>query len=476
MPAIASRKTNYGTKRLIKLLQRVGRKVSKRYSKSKILVGNLGNKKGGKIRWSVSHQGGRDADLGFYALDKRGRRVQPTHYVSFGRNGRSRDGRLRFDDKRNLALVKTLLEDDKVQIQYIFVADWLKKRLIKRARRKGLDAELIDRMGQVLHQPSDSSPHDDHYHIRLYCTVPERLHGCLERGPIRPWVDLGDDAYALRVKELLSVLDMEQAELRRKAIDKLRAIRAEAAVLPIVARLEDDDADVRKAALRALKTLAMEEALPGLLDTLAKAKAGSWASDVYATISRIKTEEGVRVAQGLLSSPEDFLSAALRKGDLSQLHLRVITTLRRHGRKEAAYALEPLLTSPNAELRQGAHEALLRITNQKVRGKLDGRSKKGRARVVNAWKSFLKSHHDDSWLHWLRLGFEARGYRFRGRMMRGASGSVLIKAVGNKDDNVSRNAVRVLGELTGHRATYRSSRAKNLRYWRKWWRRHGKKI
>ena len=33
-------------------------------------------------------------------------------------------------------------------------------------------------------QPSDSSPHDDHFHVRLYCAPDDLPYGCADRPPI----------------------------------------------------------------------------------------------------------------------------------------------------------------------------------------------------------------------------------------------------------------------------------------------------
>jgi hypothetical protein len=37
----------------------------------------------------------------------------------------------------------------------------------------------------VLHQPGDSLPHDDHFHVRIYCPVGDRHAWCVDRAPLR---------------------------------------------------------------------------------------------------------------------------------------------------------------------------------------------------------------------------------------------------------------------------------------------------
>lgn len=65
------RKTRWGTPQLVRLIQDAGRQVARAYPGSKLAVGNLSVEGGGDIKWSRSHNSGRDADLAFYVLDTR---------------------------------------------------------------------------------------------------------------------------------------------------------------------------------------------------------------------------------------------------------------------------------------------------------------------------------------------------------------------------------------------------------------------
>ena len=38
----------------------------------------------------------------------------------------------------------------------------------------------ISRASEVLHQPSDAPPHDDHFHLRIRCTADERKADCVD--------------------------------------------------------------------------------------------------------------------------------------------------------------------------------------------------------------------------------------------------------------------------------------------------------
>ena len=107
--------------------------------------------------------------------------------VVFDRNGRSLDGTLRFDTARNWALVRALLEDPGVEIQYLFVHNNLRRAMLQHAHAVGDDADLVDRADALLRQPGDSLPHDDHLHVRIYCSAADRPYGCRDQGPVRWW-------------------------------------------------------------------------------------------------------------------------------------------------------------------------------------------------------------------------------------------------------------------------------------------------
>ena len=66
-----------------------------------------------------------------------------------------------------------------------------------------------------------------HYHVRLYCSLEDRMHGCLERGDIHPWIDHGDEVFQARVRKLSSLLTMKSAKWRRaewRHIQKLTGV------------------------------------------------------------------------------------------------------------------------------------------------------------------------------------------------------------------------------------------------------------
>lgn len=465
------RKTNFGTSELVDLLERVTERVTKRFPGSRLGIGNCGFASGGKIPWSVSHQSGRDCDLGMYATDRAGHPVEMVEFVTYGSDGEARGGRYVFDVERNLELVTALVTDE-VPVQYIFVAEWLKTKLLDEARRKGLPADTVARLEAVLHQPSDSNPHANHYHVRLFCSVEDRLQGCRNWGPERAWVDLGDDAWRERVAALARVVEeVASPRLRREAIDRLGEIRGVPALPTLLTALEDPRDDVRSAALRAIRALQDPTTIEGLLGAVAKARDARWASRLFDAVAATHAPETVPIALRAAAHPEALLHPDAVKEGAPKLLLTACAVLERLGKKDAVPPLLDLLESPDKKVRKAAHEALLRVTNQKISGRgLESSSARRRAQVVNAWRSFYEKEKDETWLQWLRLGFEARGMRFRGKMQSPGGVEKLIDLVTNRDDIASDNAVRALSEITGHDVdpAWRNKR-NNQRHWRSWW-------
>ena len=77
--------------------------------------------------------------------------------------------------------------DDEAPVQWVFVSRGLKARLLRHAIATQASPEAIFRASLVLQQPRSSSPHDDHFHIRIYCDAVEGALSCRDRGPRWPW-------------------------------------------------------------------------------------------------------------------------------------------------------------------------------------------------------------------------------------------------------------------------------------------------
>jgi penicillin-insensitive murein endopeptidase len=179
----------WGTHELVRLIQKAAHYVHLADGGAPLRVGDLSKKDGGDIRWHRSHNSGRDVDLAFYVVDAdTGESVAAPRLLHFDGNGVSRQRKdLRFDVARNWRLVEGLLEQNQVRVQWLFISRPLKKLLLDHARQRGANAEIVRRAEAVLHQPKGASPHANHFHLRIGCSLDDRVDGCIDSGPQWDW-------------------------------------------------------------------------------------------------------------------------------------------------------------------------------------------------------------------------------------------------------------------------------------------------
>ena len=186
--------TNYAIPRLVRAIQGAAASVVESFPGGPPLrVGDLSYRAGGRHPRHRSHRTGRDVDIIFYATGADGEPIQGRGWVAYdlhgiGREPQEHGGQPMFlDVPRNWHLVRTLLLDKKAQVQWIFCSAGVKARLLEHAIAYEPIRELVFRAAWVLHEPSRSSPHDDHFHVRIACGARQRALGCIDRGPLWPW-------------------------------------------------------------------------------------------------------------------------------------------------------------------------------------------------------------------------------------------------------------------------------------------------
>ncbi len=165
-----SRPNSYGHPALVLMLERSAHEVARAAPGAVMLVGDLSREPGGPLPGHRSHQSGRDADVAFYVRDAKGRPAKLTHFVTFDGNGRATDGSgLVFDDERNWLLVQAWLTDHRAGILHVFISTPLRARLLAYAAAHDALRAYVNEAAALLHQPEDSTPHDDHFHVRIAC-------------------------------------------------------------------------------------------------------------------------------------------------------------------------------------------------------------------------------------------------------------------------------------------------------------------
>lgn len=172
----------YGHPALVLMLHRTAQQMAREARGAVLVVGDLSAEFGGPLPGHHSHQSGRDADVGFFVTDAQGHPQRLDHFVAFDGSGRAKDGSgLEFDDYRNWLMVQMWLKDARAEVKYVFVSRPLRLRLLSFAKARPAFAGYAKNAATLLRQPSNSTAHDDHFHVRIAC--PKRQEGlCKEHG------------------------------------------------------------------------------------------------------------------------------------------------------------------------------------------------------------------------------------------------------------------------------------------------------
>lgn len=470
-----ARGLNYGSGPLVALIEDAAARIGAIYPESTVLVGNIGRHEGGAIPYSVSHHNGRDADLAFFATDPEGRPVDLPDLLAFQDNGHSvaYDGFYRFDVERNWALVVALIESEHANLQYLFISNGLKRLLMNHARSLDVDAAVLAKADIVLRQPSPRSPHDDHFHIRTFCTADDITVGCEDFGAIHAWAPVrsftADDA---RDRAVAALAHPAPAG-RSAALERLLLLEATGEALQVVPLLEDGIDMVRAQAADTLATLIGVDAATAIGAQLLVERD----ADVAAHYIRV-----------LAALPSDATARVLAAFVMDDAHAeqRARTSPEEKGAALTLYALDALATSESllalpalahylrhedSELRARAADAIAMVANQRPsdvdwRAPLDEQQL---ALAVDAWSGWvdeaLRSY--DNRLDLALAGLRDSGYDTprRGRDLAAS----LAHAAGDARPHVRYNAQRMLMAMTPARPASLEWPAEDARaYWTRW--------
>jgi penicillin-insensitive murein endopeptidase len=183
----------WGVPRLVHAIASASERVRERApGGAPLVVGDLSARFGGKISGHNSHRSGRDVDLLYYVTTPSGASIPSPGFVRIESDGLGSDPEtgdfVRFDVARQWELVRALIEDPEVGVQFLFMSRILEALVIDYALARGEPLELVHRAQTVLLQPTDSLPHDDHMHLRVSCAPEEFVSGCTGGGPYWDWL------------------------------------------------------------------------------------------------------------------------------------------------------------------------------------------------------------------------------------------------------------------------------------------------
>lgn len=206
---ISVRTTNYGTQEMVDAIRNAVDAVHAQFPKTKPLpVGDLSRRRGGFFPPHVSHQNGRDADIGYY--------LRVGHHPKLLKHANYRT----IDVARTWTFLESLLADGKVE--YAFIDYRLQRPLYRYARDiRKLSAEVLDayfeypkgkraRRGIIRHLKG----HADHMHVRFFAPQSEaaikeyvRRHGkkVLKPLPVYARIRSGDSLWRISRRHRVSL-------------------------------------------------------------------------------------------------------------------------------------------------------------------------------------------------------------------------------------------------------------------------------
>jgi len=428
IPAAVARHTNYGTRTLVSMLSKAASDVQKKHDGPKLLIGNLSFKDGGDLPWSVSHNSGRDADVAFYSTYEDGTSVEHNHFIRFNRRAKSSlaGQKVLFDAKRNWTFVRSLLTSDKGQVQWLFLSSPLRRRLLKQAEEEGESAELIARATKVLKQPSDSSPHRDHFHIRLYCDLTEVLEGCRNTGATWDWINDYTTELGSHIEQQEKTLIEGSQTSKLESLRNLKRLGHQPNTSTLITLVSDE------LTIPDTRTLAIKMLL------------------------RSHTPTKTQLLQ-LLNLPDpNTRSSVIRYVGSGKFPGLVPHLIAQFSQEERP-------------LRDDIRKALSNLTNHSLPVP-DGEGP-AHIRLHKAWEAWYSNNKSDDWEQWIREGFELKGADFKGRMLRHRSIPILIRYT-KRGGHLKLNAHRMLTRITKH-----GNDQKALSYgaWKRWWRKKYKR-
>lgn len=183
-----SRGSRYGTTELVSLIERSSAAVAHEHEGSQLSVADLSKEGGGPIPSHRSHQNGRDVDLIYYAVDAEGHPFYPdSHMAYYSSRGLARYAKSPrfvkniperyFDLKRNWSLVRNMVLDKEIEVERIFVSTRVKRWLLRYAQKIEEAPALQKAARRLLHAPREVKGHNDHMHVRIACSVDDKIAG-----------------------------------------------------------------------------------------------------------------------------------------------------------------------------------------------------------------------------------------------------------------------------------------------------------
>lgn len=449
LPVQYERGLRYGTEELIHALTDAADAVAAEFPRSLLYIGNIGDRHGGDIPYSVSHNNGRDVDIAFYSVNPYGWQTRPQTLLTFDKSLHSieHSGFYRFDVERNAALVEALVTHPEIQVQYMFMANHLAKPVLEAVKRRGrLDASQLAHLAAVLYQPRGAAPHDDHLHLRIYCAGEDVCGGCVNDGKLRDGIDTFASALAVCTEEFLTVAATDsRAGQRANALYRLALLDAEAHASAFLAALGDAAPEVRVAALQSLGGLSGDSVARAVVEHDRGEGDASVRCAAAVALGRISAPAGNEHLATLVAEEIECPAPdGTGQVPLAQIVAEALSSTESH---KPVAALIERLSDARPEVRAAAARALRRLTNRA--DDIDWQALTPDSPAVTAaieqWRSWHTEHGKKGRDAWLVAGFQAAGYPVKSLDVK--SIEPLLDAV-RGPEHISYNAQRVLMRIS----------------------------
>jgi penicillin-insensitive murein endopeptidase len=444
LPAHLGRPTHYGTDELVELLLTSAEQVAAAFPASRLAVGNLSVFDGGRISWSRSHNSGRDVDLGFFIRDKEGADLPLETLVHIRRSGAVAEiPGATFDTERNWAVVKALLTSETANVQWIFIYAPLERMLLAHAAKLGEPQALIDKAATIMHQPGDSAPHDDHFHIRIFCTLDDRLEGCRNTGPRREGVPSYDREVAARALELLRGTASDDDKVALQSARFLNRLQPESLGGQLLAMVPHANAAARAELLDLAEELGLRRGVAPLIAIAA---------------SDPDPQVRTRAFRLVIASPDEVATQATRKMLLEpgppladQTPIRLAIARAKRGSLDAALMPGYIASLGDSDV-QVRREAGRRISHITARphplDPVNATAPAQREQLVSHWQGWWREHHGED-----RATRVASAFREANLRVKNKKGEwdrkALVEACNSRVEGISFAASSQLAALTG---------------------------
>lgn len=468
----ARRHLNFTSDEMVDLLEASAAHVDAKFPGATTYIGNLGRRGGGDIIYSVSHNSGRDADVAFFVTDEAGQpAVMPT-LLPLDEQGRyeGEHGVFVFDVPKNWALVEGFLRwggDGK--IQFIFVADWLRDQLIEYATAQGFDPAVIAKARALMRQPRATLPHNDHFHLRIFCSADDVAAGCRNTGSKPPGFDAHSSAKATTAVRARMALRHEDPVFRRAGLERLVVLGERSSSKSVEKLLVDPDPLVRAAAARALAEF--DRGSRAMITALGLEQHPHVRVELVDALARAGDRRSIEALAALLSQPQPV---ELEHGAVD-VRLFVVDAL---GKLESELPVPALIDvleeSRDVELLDRTARALGYLTNHRFLVDWELASEPERLLAAQEWRAWYKENRREKRTGWLLAGFQRAGFDVKA--LSGRFVWDICRAI-SSDRYLSYNAQRALMKLSKHKpASLDWSHADASFYWRRWFERRRRRF